>query len=43
MKSEKAYEKPLSDIFPLEAKSGTGEAVAYIHDQHAKPRMHLLP
>ena len=35
---EKAYEKPLSDIFPLEAKSGTGEAVAYIHDQHAKPR-----
>ena len=23
---EKAYEKPLADIFPLEAKSGTGEA-----------------
>lgn len=33
-----AYEAPLNDIFPMYAKNGTGEAVAYIHDQHAKPR-----
>ena len=33
-----AYEAPLNDIFPMHAPSGFGEAVAYIHDQHAKPR-----
>ena len=33
-----AYESPLNDIFPMHAPSGFGEAVAYIHDQHAKPR-----
>ena len=32
------YEAPLNDIFPMHAPNGTGEAVAYIHDQHAKPR-----
>lgn len=29
------YEKPLDEIFPLQAPNGTGEAVAYIHDQHS--------
>lgn len=33
-----AYEAPLNDIFPMHAPNGVGEAVAYIHDQHAKPR-----
>mgnify|MGYP000559171318 CR=1 FL=1 len=33
-----AYEAPLNDIFPMYAPNGFGEAVAYIHDQHAKPR-----
>jgi len=33
-----AYEAPLADIFPLQATSGTGEAVAYIHDQKSAPR-----
>ena len=33
-----AYEAPLNDIFPMHAPNGFGEAVAYIHDQHAKPR-----
>ena len=33
-----AYEAPLNDIFPMQAPNGVGEAVAYIHDQHAKPR-----
>ena len=33
-----AYEAPLNDIFPMHAQNGVGEAVAYIHDQHAKPR-----
>ncbi|WP_314642872.1 phosphoribosylformylglycinamidine synthase [uncultured Veillonella sp.] len=33
-----AYEAPLNDIFPMHAPNGSGEAVAYIHDQHAKPR-----
>ena len=33
-----AYEAPLADIFPLQATSGTGEAVAYIHDQKSTPR-----
>ena len=32
------YEAPLNDIFPMHAPNGVGEAVAYIHDQHAKPR-----
>jgi len=32
------YEAPLNNIFPMHAPNGTGEAVAYIHDQHAKPR-----
>ena len=32
------YEAPLNDIFPMHAPNGSGEAVAYIHDQHAKPR-----
>ena len=32
------YEAPLNDIFPMHAPNGTGEAVAYIHDQHTKPR-----
>lgn len=32
------YEAPLNDIFPMHAPNGFGEAVAYIHDQHAKPR-----
>lgn len=35
---EAAYESTLAPIFPLTAKSGQGEAVAYIHDQKAKPR-----
>ena len=33
-----AYEAPLNDIFPMQAPNGVGEAVAYIHDQHARPR-----
>ena len=33
-----AYEAPLNDIFPMHAPNGVGEAVAYIHDQHTKPR-----
>ena len=33
-----AYEAPLNDIFPMHAPNGVGEAVAYIHDQHARPR-----
>ena len=33
-----AYEAPLNDIFPMHAPNGFGEAVAYIHDQHAKSR-----
>lgn len=33
-----AYEAPLNNIFPMQAPNGVGEAVAYIHDQHAKPR-----
>lgn len=33
-----AYEKTLDPIFPLHAPSGTGEAVAYIHDQKAPAR-----
>ena len=33
-----AYEAPLNNIFPMHAPNGVGEAVAYIHDQHAKPR-----
>ena len=32
------YETPLNDIFPMHAPNGVGEAVAYIHDQHTKPR-----
>ena len=32
------YEAPLNDIFPMHAPNGVGEAVAYIHDQHTKPR-----
>lgn len=39
---QEAYEAPLQDIFPLQAKSGTGEAVAYIHDQQAAPRINPL-
>lgn len=35
---ETAYESTLAPIFPLTADSGQGEAVAYIHDQQAKPR-----
>jgi len=31
---QKTYEKPLDTIFPLYAENGSGEAVAYIHDQH---------
>ena len=36
------YEAPLNDIFPMHAPNGVGEAVAYIHDQHAKPRSAAL-
>lgn len=39
---QEAYEKPLNDIFPLQAKSGSGEAVAYIHDQKPAPRTNPL-
>ncbi|MDY3973988.1 MAG: phosphoribosylformylglycinamidine synthase [Veillonella caviae] len=34
-----AYEKTLNPIFPLHAESGRGEAVAYIHDEVAAPRV----
>ena len=37
-----AYEAPLKDIFPIHSASGTGEAVAYIHDQYAAPRTATL-
>ena len=33
--AQAAYEAPLESIFPLRDANGTGEAVAYIHDQHA--------
>mgnify|MGYP000022240015 CR=1 FL=1 len=36
---EAAYEGTWDSVFPRLAESGTGEAVAYIHDQHAKPRV----
>ncbi|WP_251422551.1 phosphoribosylformylglycinamidine synthase [Veillonella agrestimuris] len=39
---QEAYEAPLQDIFPLQAESSTGEAVAYIHDQQASPRINPL-
>lgn len=39
---QEAYEAPLQDIFPLQAESSTGEAVAYIHDQQAAPRINPL-
>ena len=37
-RNTRCYEAPLNDIFPMHAPNGFGEAVAYIHDQHAKPR-----
>lgn len=40
--AQEAYEEPLNEIFPLKAKSTTGEAVCYLHDSHSPKRVNKL-